>query len=87
MRAGKSPRGAKKGQIPEFVSHQRNGDTNMRTLNEILKAISEILAILFYLEQLGWLYAASAWFSTTFHGSFALANAAIGGGLTLFPHM
>jgi len=32
-------------------------------------------------------YAASAWRSETRHGSFARASAAIGGGLTLLPHM
>ena len=59
----------------------------MQTLNEVLTAISSILAILLYLKKLGWLYAASAWFSTTLQGSLALASAAIGGGLTLLPHI
>ena len=59
----------------------------MQTLNDVLKAISSMLVILFYLKKLGWLYAASTWFSTALQGSLALASAAIGGGLTLLPHI
>lgn len=71
----------------ESVSPKRSGDIKMHNLNEILEAISLILTILLTLKQLGWLQAAFAWRSVIFHGSLALASAAIGGGLTLLPHM
>jgi hypothetical protein len=64
-----------------------NGDTDMQTLNEYLEAISLLLAILVSLKELGWTHAASARLSSILHGSLAFARAAIGGGLTLLPHM
>ena len=73
--------------ITKSVSPKSTGDTNMQKLNEILEAISYILAIILSLRELGWLQAAFVWYSEILHGSLALASAAIGGGLTLLPHM
>lgn len=73
--------------ITKSVSPKSTGDTNMLKLNEILEAIYYVLAIILSLRELGWLQAASVWYSEILHGSFALASAAMGGGLTLLPHM
>ena len=60
--------------------------------NLIQQALADLLSqmlmhIVWWIAEVVLSYAATAIASAGIHGSLALASAAIGGGLTLFPHM